>query len=87
MIHKSLLLLIYLFSIFAFSQENATSFSLQQAIDFALENNRTAKNAVQDVEAAEKQKWETISTGLPQINASVSGDKIILKKNKFDCFL
>lgn len=71
MIHKSLLLLIYLFSIFAFSQENATSFSLQQAIDFALENNRTAKNAVRDIEAAEKQKWETISTGLPQINASV----------------
>ena len=71
MIHKSLLLLIYLFSIFAFSQENATSFSLQQAIDFALEHNRTAKNAVQDVEAAAQQKWETISTGLPQINASV----------------
>ena len=71
MIHKSLILLIYLFSTFVFSQDNPTSFSLQQAIDFALENNRTAKNAVRDVEAAEKQKWETISTGLPQINASV----------------
>ena len=71
MIHKSLLILIYLFSTFAFSQEDPTSFSLQEAIAFALENNRTAKNAVQDVEAAEKQKWETISTGLPQINASV----------------
>lgn len=71
MIHKSLLILIYLFSTFAFSQQNATSFSLQEAIDFALENNRTAKNAVRDVDAAEKQKWETISTGLPQINAAV----------------
>ena len=71
MIHKSLILLIYLFSTFAFSQENTTTFSLQEAIDFALDNNRTAKNAVRDVEAAEKQKWETISTGLPQINASV----------------
>ena len=71
MIHKSLLLLIYLFSIFAFSQEDPTSFSLQEAIDFALEHNRTAKNAVRDVEAAAQQKWETISTGLPQINASV----------------
>ena len=71
MIHKSLLILIYLFSTFAFSQENTTTFSLQEASDFALDNNRTAKNAVRDVEAAEKQKWETISTGLPQINASV----------------
>ena len=71
MIHKSLLILIYLFSTFAFSQEDPTSFSLQEAIDFALENNRTAKNAVRDVEAAAQQKWETISTGLPQINASV----------------
>lgn len=71
MIHKSFILLIYLFSTFAFSQENTTTFSLQEAIDFALDNNRTAKNAVRDVEAAEKQKWETISTGLPQINASV----------------
>ena len=71
MIHKSLLILIYLFSAFAFSQEDPTSFSLQEAIDFALEHNRTAKNAVRDVEAAAQQKWETISTGLPQINASV----------------
>jgi len=71
MIHKSLLILIYLFSAFAFSQDDSTSFSLQEAIDFALENNRTAKNAVRDVEAAAQQKWETISTGLPQINASV----------------
>ncbi len=71
MIHKSLIIIIYLFSTFIFSQETPTSFSLQQAIDFALENNRTAKNAIRDVEAAQKQKWETISTGLPQINASV----------------
>lgn len=71
MTHKSILILIYLFSALAFSQENPTRFSLQQAIDYALENNRIAKNAVRDVEAAQKQKWETISTGLPQLNASV----------------
>ncbi len=47
-------------------------FSLQEAIDHALENNRTAKNASRDVEAAIKQKWETIATGLPQLSASVS---------------
>jgi outer membrane protein TolC len=52
-----------------FSQEQR--FSMQEAIDFALKNNRMAKNAIRDIEAAEKQKWETTSTGLPQISASI----------------
>jgi outer membrane protein TolC len=71
MILKKLFILILLCSSYLVAQEGSQSFSLQQAIDFALENNRTAKNAMRDVAAAEKQKWETISTGLPQINASV----------------
>lgn len=54
-----------------FSQEKPSRLSLQEAIDYALENNRTALNAQRDITAAEKQKWETIATGLPQINASV----------------
>ena len=49
-----------------------TQFSLQEAIDYALENNRTAKNAQRDVDAAIKQKWETIATGLPQLDASIN---------------
>lgn len=60
-----------LFSWTALSQEIPKSLSLQEAIDFALENNRTAKNAQRDIEAAEKQKWETIASGLPQISASI----------------
>ena len=62
-------------SSFVFSQENTQKFSLQEAIDYALENNRTAKNAASDVEAAKQQKWETISSGLPQINASIDYNK------------
>ncbi len=57
-----------------FSQENQEvpkSFSLDEAITFALENNRNAKNAVNNIEAAKKQKWETTATGLPQINANI----------------
>ena len=54
-----------------FSQENSQSFTLQEAIDYALEHNRTAKNAGRDIEAAKKQKWETIATGLPQIDGSI----------------
>ncbi|WP_299271839.1 TolC family protein [uncultured Psychroserpens sp.] len=56
---------------FGFAQNDPTTFSLQEAIDFALENNRQVKNAQNDIEAAKQQKWETTATGLPQINASV----------------
>ena len=42
---------------------------LQEAIDFALENNRTAINASRDIAAAKQQKWETTASGLPQISA------------------
>ena len=67
--------LIFIFSLAItfsiFSQENTQSFTLQEAIDFALENNRTAKNAVRDIEVAEKQKWEATASGLPQINGNL----------------
>lgn len=70
--------LIFIFSLcflsLGFSQENQEvpkSFSLDEAIAFALENNRNAKNAERDIEAAKKQKWETTATGLPQINGVV----------------
>ena len=53
------------------SQENIQNFTLQEAIDYALENNRTAKNAALDIEAAKKQKWETTTIGLPQINGRI----------------
>lgn len=60
------------YSITAFSQEEQShTFSLQEAIDFALENNRKVKHATLDIEAAKKQKWETTATGLPQISASI----------------
>ena len=66
-----LIALSLLLSFSAIAQDNPSSFTLQQAIDYALENNRTAKNAARDIKAAEKQKWETIATGLPQIDASL----------------
>ena len=68
---NGLFLVLFLLSLYGFSQENAASFTLQQAIDFALENNRASKNATRDIEAAKKQKWETTSTGLPQIEATI----------------
>lgn len=52
--------------------QNEISLSLDEAISYALEHNRNAKNASRDIEAAEKQQWETIAIGLPQINAGIS---------------
>ncbi len=52
-------------------EENVYNFNLQEAIDYALENNRSAQNATRDIEAAKKQKWETTAIGLPQVNVGV----------------
>lgn len=55
-----------------FAQDIPSSFTLQEAIDYALENNRQSINASKDIDAARKQKWETTATGLPQLNASAN---------------
>ena len=67
-IHYILFLLITTVS---FSQEVPQTLSFQEAIDYALENNRTAKNAQRDIQAAKQQKWETIASGLPQLSATI----------------
>lgn len=75
-------LLIVTVSYMGFAQETPQNFSLQEAIDFALENNRQAKNAALDIDAAKQQKWETTATGLPQVNASVDYQNLI--KQQFE---
>jgi outer membrane protein TolC len=64
------LVITILLPIIGSSQEIPTNFSLQDAITFALENNRTAINAARDIDAAKQQKWETTASGLPQISAA-----------------
>lgn len=67
----STVLIFFIFS-FGFAQDIPTSFSLQEAIDYALENNRQAKNAGRDIESAKQQKWETTATGLPQLTGNIN---------------
>ncbi|PRP67960.1 TolC family protein [Nonlabens agnitus] len=64
---------------FAFAKANSQqtttglesyAFTLEEAIDFALNNNYQALNAKRDIAAALKQKWETTATGLPQVTGT-----------------
>lgn len=79
---KLLILFSLIISTIAYSQEIKTEFTLQEAIDYALENNRQSKNAALDIDAAIKQKWETTATGLPQISATIDYQNA-LKRNVF----
>ncbi len=69
---NSLTILLVLFVYWVNAQEQTYNFTLQQAIEFALENNYSAINADRDLIDAQKQKWETIATGLPQISGDIS---------------
>ena len=69
-------------------QEKPNSFTLDEAIAFALENNYSAINAERDIVDAQKQKWETIADGLPQISGSVSyQNQLIQPINQFPSIL
>ncbi|RXR35368.1 TolC family protein [Flavobacterium piscinae] len=67
----SLFLLFACLGMQAQETKKSYSFSLQQAIEHALQYNYAAKNSGLDIEAAKKKKWETTATGLPQINAGL----------------
>lgn len=68
---KSILLIIgILLSINLSAQENI-ALSLEEAINYAIENSYSAINASRDIEAAKKKKWETTTIGLPQISATL----------------
>jgi outer membrane protein TolC len=72
---KNKLILALLFAISflqAQEQKQIYSFSLQQAIEHALQNNYSAINASRDIDVAKQKKWETTASGLPQISGSAS---------------
>ncbi|MGJ8715686.1 MAG: TolC family protein [Maribacter stanieri] len=70
--NQFLILITFLSISLGYSQEQANSFTLEEAIQFALENNYAAINADRDIIDAQKQKWETIASGLPQVNGAIS---------------
>lgn len=70
--NRFLALLMLYTTTWSYAQEQTYSFTLEEAINFALENNYGAINADRDLVDAQKQKWETIATGLPQIDGAIS---------------
>ena len=68
--------LMVLISCWANAQElptppNTYKFTLEEAINFALDSSYNAINAKRDIAAAAKKKWETTADGLPQISAAI----------------
>lgn len=67
------ILLLILLPLWGFAQQDSIiSLSLNDAQQYAIENNITLKNARLDVESAEKKVWETTAIGLPQINGNIN---------------
>ena len=62
----------WLFSASLYAQKNIKTFTLLEAVEFAIKNNRASQNAERDVKIAVQTKRETRASGLPQINANVS---------------
>lgn len=73
MTNKLLLFSFLLFATLGFSQQQKNyTFSLEEAVTFALDSNYASINAQRDIAKAIKQKWETTATGLPQIDGSIA---------------
>jgi outer membrane protein TolC len=69
MINKNTIIILITLLSFNLSAQKDYTFSLEEAVSFALLNNRASVNAKKDLAIAQKEKWETISRGLPQINS------------------
>lgn len=66
-----ILLFIILFTVSTISAQEIKSFSLQEALDYAMDNNYDLRKSEKDIEAAKQRVKESTSMGLPQIDASI----------------
>ncbi|MGM0498186.1 MAG: TolC family protein, partial [Bacteroidota bacterium] len=68
------LLLVALVMTSSAQNQNADTltFSLDEAVEYAKENNTKMKNAKLDVKSSKKKIWETTATGLPQIDGELN---------------
>jgi outer membrane protein TolC len=77
---KKLIIALFFVSNLAIAQdgdESNSSFSLQEAQNYAIENNYKNKKAMLDIDIAKKKIWETTAAGLPQVNANAKIQKFL----------
>ena len=53
-----------------YAQDKQHVFSLDQAVAFALEHNKTIQSSEKDIEISQKRYWQAVAAGLPQISAT-----------------
>lgn len=73
--NKIIIIALLVFTLLAKAQESQKqnyTFSLQQAIEHAVQNNYQAINAGRDIEIAKQKRWETTAMGLPQISGNIA---------------
>ena len=69
MIKNLIFILFFLFCNISTYGQQEYSFTMDEAVSFAMENNKNSKNASKDILISQKEKWETIAIGLPQITS------------------
>jgi outer membrane protein TolC len=71
-----LYLLVLLLTINTTTAQNK-QFSLEEALQFAMENSYALKNSQNDITLAQKEVWKTITIGLPQISGTANYNKFL----------
>ena len=66
------LLLIIFFSSTVLAQDDLLSLSLNEAVEYGIENNRNLRNAEREIQMAFKERWKTIAIGLPNVSLELN---------------
>ncbi len=66
------LLLIIFFSSTVLAQDDLLSLSLEEAVEYGIENNRNLKNAEREIQMSFKERWKTIAIGLPNVSLELN---------------
>ena len=69
MIKKNIFIIIYFVFCNSLLAQNQHSFTIDEAVVYGLENNKNSIYAEKNVLISQKEKWETIAVGLPQISS------------------
>ena len=66
------ILLFIVFTSYGFSQGEINSLSIDDAVEYGIENNRNLVNAEREIKMAYKERWKTIAIGLPNVTLDLN---------------